>query len=429
MLSDLKVAKLKYKPTRSNGDANPGKLLLNRHPDRDGLYLAISPPHKDAPQSGYGSKTWRFDFRFPPSARGQRQCLTYGKYPDLSLAMAREKHLAARRALAEGRNPAEEKRTAKTQAIASLSNTYEAVSASWFESAKKGKSESWAVNNSRWSATANKVIGRKPLANISSDDVFAILREVEANGYAWSAERVRCQVAAVFSHAIRKRLYAGANPADALRGEIKVPDAKNNPFLRESELPDFLKTVDGSDADDNTKAAARVLLHTFTRKMELLAARWSEVDLVGATWEIPAERMKNGIAHLVPLSRQVVEEFSKLKAKAKGEFIFPNPRRPGVCMGRSTLNNLIEKLGYTGRLSPHGLRSIASTALNQSGFRGDVIERQLSHVEKNQVRASYNKADYWPDRVRMMQFWSDRIDQLCSGEVANVIPLQAKAAA
>lgn len=308
----------------------------------------------------------------------------------------------------------------------------------WLDLERKDKSPSWINNNERWAKWVdegiNKApgIGKKPIGSVTQDDVYRILRAVEELGYAPSAEYVRAQVSRVFEYAARKRMFTGRNPAQDLKGEIKRPSVRNNPHIKAREIPDFLKAVEESKGSKQTKIASKLLLLTILRKQELLAARWSELDLDGATWEIPAERMKNGLPHIVPLSAQVVSLFRAMKEETGGkDFVFPNTQRPGTFMGLSTLNVFFDRIGYSGdRLTPHGLRSVASTALNEAGFRPDVIERQLSHVEKNQVRRAYNKADYMEERRRMMQHWADYVDQLCNGErESNVIQLTAKAAA
>jgi integrase len=427
MLTDVKVAKLKYEGSRESG-----KLSIEKHPDRDGLYLAVSPAHKDNPKATYGSKVWRYEYRWPATTHGKRQTLTYGKYPEVSLAEAREKHLDARKSIANGVNPAEEKQNQKRTMLAALGNVYEAIAAKWFEAEKAGKSKSWSENNDRWLKVVNKTLGNKPIGNITHDDCYNAVRPLEEQGYAFSAERARQQIAQVFAYAIRKRLHAGGNPARDLKGEIKVPEHKNNVHIKAREIPEFLKAVDGSKGAEQTKIASRLLLLTIVRKQELLAAKRTELDLEAGLWEIPAERMKNGSPHLVPLSRQTVALFKRqLEIAGKGDYVFPNAQRPGRHAGLSTLNVFFDRIGFNDRLTPHGLRSVASTELNGSGFfRPDVIERQLSHIERNKIRNAYNKADYLDERTRMMQYWSDFVDRLCDGkpEEKNVIQLQPKAA-
>jgi len=420
LLTDVKVAKAKYVALHSEGDKNTGKLLLNRLPDRDGLYLAISPPYQGKQDEPFGSKVWRYDFRFPPTAQGKRQCLTYGRYPEMSLAHARERHLEARRAIAEGINPAESKQQRKSALIAAQWNLYEMIGAKWFDAEKVGKSKSWCDNNARWLKAVNKKLGSRTIGSITHDDVLSAVRPLEEAGYSFSAERARQQIAQVFIYAIKKRLHGGGNPARDLKGEIKVPEHKNHRHIKAREIPEFLKAVDQSNGAEQTKIASRLLLLTIVRKQELLAAKRSELDLEGALWEIPGERMKNGTPHLVPLSPQAVVCFKRQMDSSRGEYVFPNSKRPGKPMGLNTLNVFFGRIGFGDKLTPHGLRSVASTELNGSGaFRPDVIERQLSHVERNKVRAAYNKADLLDERRRLMNYWADFADRICEGKADN----------
>lgn len=417
-LTALGVEKARYTPIQSKGGKNPGALLGNRIPDPEyaGLYVFIAPT---------GAKSFRFDFRFPPKANGARQCLTYGQFPVMTLAEAREKHREAKRDLAAGLNPAAKKQASKRAILTTLENTYERISARWYELESQGKSKSWQDNATRWLKVTTDAFGAKPIQNVSADDITAALETILEAGNAFSAERIRQQTAKIFNYAARKRLFVGLNPADELRGEIKVPAHKNNIHIKEHEIPEFLSAVEKSKAAEQTKIAAKLLLLTFVRKQELLAAKRRELDLDGNTWEIPGERMKNRLPHIVPLSTQAADLFRRMFAASSGEYVFPSLTRPGKHAGLSTLNVFFDRIGFADRLTPHGLRAVASTKLNGTRrFAGDVIELQLSHRERNAVRGAYNKTDHLQERVAMMQFWADQIDQLCQPR-ENVVPFRA----
>ena len=426
MLTDVKVAKLKY------DSRAPGQL--ERHTDRDGLYLAVSPPHKTNPKATYGSKVWRYDYRWPPSTSGKRQTLTYGRYPELTLAQARDKHLEARRAIAAGLNPVERKQEVKRAQLAAAGNTYEIIAGKWFEAEKKDKSQSWIENNERWLKLVNKTLGQRTIGSITDhDDIYRALRPLEDEGFAFSADRARQQIAQVFIWAIKKRLHKGLNPAQELKGEIKVPKTTNHRHIKVKEIPEFLIAVDASKrGTEQTKIAAKLLLLTIVRKQELAAAKRSELDLENAVWEIPAERMKNGFPHIVPLSSQAVALFKRqLEIAGKGDYIFPSLSHPGDHMGLSTLNAFFGRIGFGDRLTPHGLRSVASTELNGiRKFCGDPVERQLAHKEPNKQRAAYDKSTHLELRKEMMQHWADFTDRLCQGtpQEQNVIQMPARAA-
>jgi len=418
MLSDIKVAKLKFAGSRE------GKL--QKHADRDGLYLAVSPPHKDNPQSGYGSKAWRWDFRFPPSAKGERFTLTYGKYPDLTLAEAREEHAKARKAVANGINPAKQKQDQKHAMVTELEKVFEKVAAAWFEAEKPGKSPSWIGNAQRWLTATNKVIGGKSIASVIDDDVEAAVKSLVDAGNLSSARRAVRQIGQIYEFARRKPWrFTGVNPTVTVK--IVPPKEQNHQHIKESEIPEFLKAVDQSAGAEQTKIATRLLVLTFVRKQELLGAKKTELDLERGMWEIPAARMKNDFPHLVPLSRQAVALLKRqLESAGNSEYVFPNLVRPRKHAGLSTLNRFFDRIGFADRLSPHGLRSVASTKLNGTRkFSGDVIERQLSHLEISKIRGAYNKAEWLEVRAEMMQFWADHVDRLCDGkpEETNVIPM------
>ena len=192
--------------------------------------------------------------------------------------------------------------------------------------------------------------------------------------------------------------------------------------LVQKDIPAVVEAVDGYAGRLATKLAIKLFLLTFVRKSELLNATWDEIDLDRSQWRIPAERMKMKDPHIVRLSRQAVEVLRELKPlSSDSRYVLPSFSTLNQPIGESTLNVAFERMGYGGRFTPHGLRATASTILNEHGFRPDVIERQLAHVERNRVRAAYNKAEYLDEREAMMQHWADFIDGLCAGgQVINL---------
>ena len=231
-------------------------------------------------------------------------------------------------------------------------------------------------------------------------------------------------IAQVFQYAIQN-LLAKVNPAREVRGAIVIPPAKKRPPLSEKELPAFLVAIDGYPGRPETKIALRLLALTFTRKLELVEAEWSEIDLDAAEWRIPAERMKAAEQHIVPLAPQAVEAFKQLRPlSGQSEYVFPNLGDPDRPMSGSTINAAFDRIGYgEGRFTLHGLRKTASTILNEQGFRADVIERQLAHTERNKVRAAYNRATRLAERRKMMQAWANYLETLrVGGEVISFAP-------
>lgn len=399
-------------------DAQVRGLREGRLADSHGLYVIALPS---------GAKSWRFDFRFPRTAQGKRQTCVYGKYPAVTLAMARERHLEAKRALERGDNPALLKRRAKQEQAQRGADSFKAVAEAWFESLEGQRSESWKDNTRRWlDKRIYPAFGTLALNDVRPVDVLSLIQRIKAEDKPHSAEAVRQLVAQVFDYGIlHLRADKGMNPARSLKGAVVVPKSTNNPWLKRAEIPAFLSAVEDFDGAKALKLAMRLLAHVFTRKRELIEAKWSEIDMEGAEWRIPPERMKNGLEHIVPLSRQTVGMFQELKTLAgESEFVLPSPQDSRKALAHFTLNTAFNRIGYKDKLTPHGLRTTTSTILNEQGWRGEVIEAQLAHVERDQVRAAYNKAEYLPERRRMLQGWSDYLDSLARG-AENVIPLKA----
>jgi integrase len=206
---------------------------------------------------------------------------------------------------------------------------------------------------------------------------------------------------------------AERNPVPDLRGALKTPVTKHRSFLKASELPPYLKNLDAYDGSLQTKLALRLLLLTFVRTIELRGAQWNEIDWDKAEWHIPAERMKMKELHIVPLSKQSVTVLRQLeKLNGHRTYVFPNEHNPSSFMSENTMLYALYRMGYHSRATGHGFRSTASTILNEHGFRADVIERQLAHSERNNVRAAYNHAQYLPERRKMMQWWANYLDKI-----------------
>lgn len=389
--------------TRAKARQKPYKLT-----DTKGLHLYVSPT---------GARSWRYAFRFG----GRAQLLSIGLFPDISLKRARLLHADARRQLAEGRNPAQLKQQQKEKAPES--GTFKALAEQWYSALEAERSESWRYLRRRWlDQRVYPEIGKKALKDVQAADVLAILKHLEREGKARSAESVRQMIGQIFDHAIRN-LWVSFNPAQSLAGAVKPPKHVPHPHLSERELPDFLAKVDAYP-DASLKLAVKVLMLTFVRKSELTGATWSEIDFERAEWRIPASRMKGKREHLVPLSTQALESFRELKKLANGsDFVLPSPTKPRQPIGRSLLVTVFTELG--GKISPHGVRATASSILNErSGFSGDVIEAQLAHVQGDQVRAAYNRAAYMEQRAKLMQWWSDYLDNAKRGNVVQ-LPIRA----
>ena len=375
--------------------------------DSRGLYLEIRPS---------GSKLWRYRYRIA----GRENVYAIGEYPDITLAEARTQRDDARKLVKADIHPAHERKTARLRREAEKTNTFEAVTREWISK----KRDSWSPYYCRqvermMEANVFPEIGGLPIKSVSAAHLLQILHRVEARGAHSVANLLRQWCSAIFRYATAT-LRVDSDPAAALKGAITKPKVKHYKPLSRSEISALLETLGDYGGYRTTVIALRLLLLTFVRPGELRGAEWKEIDLEHAEWRIPAERMKMRAPHIVPLSTQSVALLRELQTLTGGQrWLFPNHRRPRTRMSKTTLNRALERMGYGGKFSAHGFRATASTILNETGFRPDVIERQLAHQERNRVRASYNQAEYLPERRELMQAWADMIDTFESR--ANVV--------
>jgi integrase len=385
--------------------------------DRDGLYIDVLTS---------GSMVWRYKYYF----NGKREKLTIGRYPEIGLAKARELRDQAAGRLALGESPAQAKQLDKIERKidAARSNNFEDLARRWVAHDVADKSESWQYSVNNWlKLDILPALGRKSPQAINEDDIDAVLAKVLSRGSPSSAAKVRAICSHVFAFGIAKRELS-VNPVDRVM-PVKTPGTQSHRPLEVTEIGPFLQALEAADARPHNKIAIQLLLHTFTRKDELRLAKVTEFDMANHVWAIPAHRMKMRDPHLVFMSRQVVELVEALSALAGGsEYLLPHFSTNRKPIGHTTLNNVIDRLDINGaRFVPHGFRATASSALNEAGFRYDVIERQLAHRERNKVRAVYNRAEYADERREMLQWWSDYLDKLKAGEV--ITPMNARRAA
>lgn len=374
--------------------------------DGSGLHLLVGPD---------GSKYWRLKYMHS----GKEKRLALGVYPDVSLAAARAEAAKARQMLASGIDPAAERRAAKEAALAqseAVRNTFERVALEWHEFKKAG----WAPATARKADEALRIdlipaIGSVPIADLTSPTVVKALQAIEKRS-PHMADKARQYCGAIVRYAIRTGRREDGRILD-LRDVLKPLNEARPATLEANDLPDFLKVLNSYKGALQTRIAIKLLMLTFVRPSELTGAAWAEFDLEAAEWRIPAERMKMSQPHIVPLSGQAVRLLKELRAVATNSpFLFPNERAPkSQPMARDTLSKALRALGYQDRVTPHRFRTMASTMLNEMGFPADWIERQLAHKESNKIRAAYNRAQYLPERRRMMQHWADFLDGVAAG--------------
>lgn len=382
--------------------------------DRDGLYIEVL---------ASGVMTWRFQYYL----HGKREKVTFGRYPEIGLADARKMRDAAAALVAVGESPAKDKQIRKIErkAEAARAQTFKTLAERWVAAEVAGRSESWRYTVENWlKLDLYPAIGDKDTRDITPRDIEAIIKKVVDRGSPNSAAKIRTICIKVFRYGIENDVLA-VNPAEATKA-VKTPEVESHRALSVREIKPFLEALDAVGALTINKIAIRLLMLTLTRKDELRLALWSEFDLDGGVWQIPAHRMKMRQAHRVYLSRQALKLLEQLRALSRDSaYLFPNNSTISKPIGHTTLNNVIDRLEIDGaRFVPHGFRATASSILNEANFRHDVIERQLAHKEPNRVRAVYNQAEYAHERREMLQWWADYIDSLESG--SNVIPINAR---
>jgi integrase len=348
-------------------------------PDGNGLYVYITKK----------TKSLRSDYRIG----GRRGTIVHGQYPAMTLSQARECNREARKLVASGIDPATHRKFEKLALSASFGDTFEATAKHWYDGRSALRSKAWREAHSLYlRRDLPPILGNVPLDQIDPRALLNVLEAVRRQRGAKTAERVRQTVVQVFDHAIRK-LKIQVNPARVLQGWVDVPPQVSHEPLREDEIAEFVERLDADTGSAATNLCILLMLLTFVRKNEIAHARWDEFDLDNAMWVIPAERMKMREAHVVPLSRQALAALEQLKPLSfASEYLFPSLSSIYKPMNVATPNVVFERMGYRGRFTPHGIRSTASTWLNNRGVRADVIERQLAHVERNRVRAAYNHA-------------------------------------
>ncbi|MBA3013563.1 MAG: tyrosine-type recombinase/integrase [Proteobacteria bacterium] len=401
-LTDTKVRTIK--PAEK-----PQKLF-----DGGGLFLLVTPT---------GGKLWRLKYRFG----GIEKLLSLGAYPQTSLADARQKRDQASALMANGVDPNDTKKAQKA-ASTQETETFEVVAREWYAKF----SPSWAASHS------NKIIrrlelyvfpwlGAKPIKSITAPDLLSALRRIEAKGTLETAHRTQQNCGQVFRYAVATG-RAERDPSGDLRGAIPPANGKHMATITDpKEIAGLLRSIDDYRGSIVTRCALQLAPLVFVRPGELRQAEWSEFDLEAAEWRIPAEKMKAGVLHIVPLSRQALEVLQEIHPLTGNDrYVFPSPRTGSRPMSSNAILSALRRMGYAKEeMSGHGFRSMASTLLNEQGWNRDAIKRQLAHAERNNVRAAYNYAEFMPERKKMMQAWADYLVGIKAG--TKIIPIRSMA--
>jgi len=374
--------------------------------DTGGLQLWVQPN---------GSKYWRLDYRYD----GKRKTLALGVYPRMSLREARDAREKARQLLSTGRDPSQIRKQAKIARAVASSNTFSSIAQALLKKKQEEKLAEATLVKFEWlTGLASSQFGARPITEITHAEILAALRKVETRGKHETASRLRAVISEVFRYGIVTGV-ADSDPARDLKGALVAPSVRHHAALIEpAAFGGLLRAIAAYDGMLETRLALDLIALTFVRPGELRGAEWAEFNLTNAVWSIPAERMKMSRPHKVPLAPQATTILKSLRAMTGGgKFLFPSVRSRARCMSENTLNAALRRMDFTkDQMTAHGFRAVASSNLNESGlWNPDAIEAQLAHADKDSVRSAYARAEYWDERVRMMAWWADKIDELRSG--------------
>ncbi|WP_455887664.1 integrase domain-containing protein [Pseudomonas rustica] len=392
--------------------------------DGDGLQLRVR---------ASGSMMWNFNYREPLTR--SRINMALGPYPDLSLANARKKAVEARELLALGIDPKVQRDEVRQAKLAETEHTFEKVVTAWFELKKDSVTPAYAEDI--WRSLALHVLPdlkTTPLSEITAPMVIKILRPIEAKGSLETVKRLSQRLNEIMTYGVNAGLIH-SNPLNGIRAVFKKPKKENMAALPPEELPELMLEIANASIKRTTRCLIEWQLHTMTRPVEAATTRWVDIDFERRVWTIPPERMKKRRPHSIPLSDQAVALLESLKThNGHREYVFPSDRNPRTHANSQTANMALKRMGFQDRLVSHGMRSMASTILNEHGWDPELIEVALAHVDKDEVRSAYNRADYIERRRPMMAWWSEYIQKAATGSLLasaygqvrdkNVVPIR-----
>jgi integrase len=387
-----------------NASASAGRVV--KLSDGEGLQLWVKPS---------GAKLWNLAYRFD----GKQRKLSIGPFPRISLKDARTCRDVAKRQLYDGLDPSQQKRLTKLAATAQRASTFATIAEELLaQKRREGKAPATLAKLEWLLGLAKPALGARPIRAIEAPEVLQVLRRVEARDRLETARRLRSIIGSVFRFAIATG-RASSDPTAALRGALIAPRVRPRAAIIDPPgLGELLRAIDGHNGMPEVHGGLQLLALTFVRPGELRGALWAEIDFDRAVWTIPGARMKMRRPHRIPLARQTIVVLKNLCAiTTESELILPGMRGRGRPLSENTLNAALRRLGYAkDEMTAHGFRAAASSILNESGlWNPDAIEAQLAHVEGNAVRRAYARAEFWDERVRMMQWWADQLDRFRSG--------------
>ncbi|HDI3206611.1 TPA: tyrosine-type recombinase/integrase [Vibrio cholerae] len=376
--------------------------------DGQGLKLRVLPS---------GSKQWLFNYYRPTN--GKRANLNLGRFPDVSLVQARKASLNAKELIAQGIDPQDE-RNRQQQAHKEIhEHTFVNVAKDWFAIKQHDVTPDYALDI--WRSLELHIfphISDKPVKAITAPEIIELLKPIEAKGSLETVKRLTQRLNEVMNFATNCGLIQ-ANPLTGIKAAFKKPKKENMAALTPAELPELMGAIANASIKCTTRCLLEWQLHTMTRPAEASGARWDEINWKEKVWTIPAERMKKRREHRIPLTEQMLALLEVMKPiSGHRDFIFPSDRDPKKPCNSQTANMALKRMGFAGRLVSHGLRSLASTTLNEQGFDPDLVEAALAHVDDNQVRSAYNRTDYLERRKPMMSWWSGHIEEAAKGSLS-----------
>ncbi|HGD3320619.1 MULTISPECIES: tyrosine-type recombinase/integrase [Proteus] len=372
--------------------------------DGGGLYLLVKTN---------GGKYWRLKYRID----GKEKLLAIGVYPTVTLADARRKRDDAKRLLADGIDPNQQRKEQKQASKIDSVNTFKNIALEWYE----GRKDRWSVGyrDDMMDAFEKDVfphIGNRPIVEIKPIELLEVLSIMEKRGATEKLKKVRQRCGEVWKYAIITG-RAEYNPAPDLASAFVPHKREHYAHLSVSELPEFLSSIDKYMGSQIVRVALRVLILTGVRPGELRKAEWSEINFDTGIWEISAEKMKMRRPHIVPLSEQVIDLLKQIHPiSGSYQYIFPSRTDYRKHISDMALNTMIRRMGYGGRATGHGFRHTMSTILHEQGYNTAWIETQLAHVDKNSIRGTYNHAQYIDNRREMLQWYADYMGALENGD-------------
>lgn len=392
--------------------------------DGDGLQLRVR---------SNGSMLWNFNYRDPITKN--RINMGLGTYPELSLANARKKVVEARELLAQGIDPKVQRNIQIEAKRTETEHTFENIATAWFELKKDSVTPAYAEDI--WRSLTLHVfpdLKTTPLSKITAPMIIELLRPIEAKGSLETVKRLSQRLNEIMTYGVNSGLIF-ANPLSGIRAVFKKPKKQNMAALHPDELPELMLEIANAAIKRTTRCLIEWQLHTMTRPAEAATTRWADIDFDRRIWTIPPERMKKRRPHTIPLSEQALALLEALKPHSgHREYVFPADRNPRTHANSQTANMALKRMGFQDRLVSHGMRSMASTILNEHGWDPELIEVALAHVDKDEVRSAYNRADYIERRRPMMAWWSEHIQKAATGSLSasainqgrgrNVVPIR-----